>query len=89
MTNGDLNRIAGFIWNIADGALRDVSVRGIYRDVIFPMTVIRRPDAVLKLIKQLDEADVANKHVDLAVSFIHRTSSNYTCPVKVRVIDKR
>jgi hypothetical protein len=44
------------------------------------MTVTRRPDAVLepsneavlKLIKQLDEAGVANKHVDLAVSFIHR-----------------
>jgi len=80
MTNGDLNRIAGFIWNIADGVLRDVYVRGIYRDVILPMTVIRRPDAVLessnevvlKLIKQLDEAGVANKHIDLAVSFIHR-----------------
>ena len=70
MANGDLNWIAGFIWNIADDVLRDVYVRGKYRDVILPMTVIRRLDAVLeptkeavlKLNKQLDEAGVANKH---------------------------
>jgi hypothetical protein len=47
MPNGDLNWIAGFIWNIADDVLRDVYVRGKYRDVILPMTVIRRLDAVL------------------------------------------
>jgi type I restriction enzyme M protein len=70
MTNGDLNWIAGFIWNIADDVLRDVYVRGKYRDVILPMTVIRRLDAVieptkedvLKLNKQLDDAGIANKH---------------------------
>ncbi len=69
MPNGDLNWIAGFIWNFADDVLRDVYVRGKYRDVILPMTVIRRldavleptKDAVLKLNKQLDEAGVANK----------------------------
>ena len=67
MENGQLNWIAGFIWNIADDVLRDVYVRGKYRDVILPMTVIRRLDAVLepsmeavlKLSKQLDEAGVA------------------------------
>ncbi len=67
--NGQLNWIAGFIWNIADDVLRDVYVRGKYRDVILPMTVIRRLDAVLeptkaavlKLNDQLDEAGVANK----------------------------
>lgn len=67
--NGQLNWIAGFIWGIADDVLRDVYVRGKYRDVILPMVVIRRLDAVLeptkeavlKLSKQLDGAGVANK----------------------------
>jgi len=39
--------ISDFIWNIADNRLRDVYVRGKYRDVILPMTVLRRLDAVL------------------------------------------
>ncbi len=41
------NALASFIWNIADDVLRDVYVRGKYRDVILPMTVIRRLDALL------------------------------------------
>ena len=40
--------ISNFIWGIADDVLRDVYVRGKYRDVILPMTVIRRLDAVLE-----------------------------------------
>lgn len=40
------NRIVSFIWNIADDVLRDVFVRGKYRDVILPMSVLRRLDAV-------------------------------------------
>jgi len=48
MENGQLTWIANFIWNIADDHLRDVYVRGKYRDVILPMTVIRRLDAVLE-----------------------------------------
>ena len=42
-----LNWLTNFIWGIADDALRDIYVRGKYRDVILPMTVIRRLDAVL------------------------------------------
>ena len=42
----------GFIWGIADDVLRDLYVRGKYRDVILPMTVIRRLDAVLEPTKQ-------------------------------------
>lgn len=42
------NSIVSFIWCIADDCLRDVYVRGKYRDVILPMTVIRRLDAVLE-----------------------------------------
>lgn len=45
MENGQLNWIANFIWGIADDVLRDVYVRGKYRDVILPMTVILRLDA--------------------------------------------
>ena len=43
-----LNSISNFIWNIANDILRDQYVRGKYRDVILPMTVIRRLDAVLE-----------------------------------------
>jgi type I restriction enzyme M protein len=65
--------ISNFIWNIADDVLRDIYVRGKYRDVILPMTVIRRldavleptKDAVLKMKEQLDKAGVANQHAAL------------------------
>ena len=43
--------ISDFIWNIADDRLRDVYVRGKYRDVILPFTVLRRLDAVLEATK--------------------------------------
>lgn len=69
MQNGQLNWITNFIWNIADDVLRDVFVRGKYRDVILPMTVIRRLDevlepskeAVLRMKEQLDKAGIANQ----------------------------
>jgi type I restriction enzyme M protein len=73
MSNGDLNWITNFIWGIADDVLRDVYVRSKYRDVILPMTVIRRLDAVLEPTKQrvldmkehLDAMSVANQDVAL------------------------
>ena len=63
------NQIVNFIWGIADDCLRDVYVRGKYRDVILPMTVIRRLDAmlegskerVLALKKRLDDAAIVNQ----------------------------
>lgn len=69
MSNGDLNWIANFIWGIADDVLRDLYVRGKYRDVILPMTVLRRLDAVLEPSKQavldmkasLDKAKVVHQ----------------------------
>ena len=69
MSNGDLNWIANFIWGIADDVLRDLYVRGKYRDVILPMTVLRRLDAVLEPTKKavldmkasLDEAGITNQ----------------------------
>ena len=51
-TTPNLNWIANYIWGIADDVLRDVYVRGKYRDVILPMTVLRRLDAVLEPTKQ-------------------------------------
>ena len=51
-SNGDLNWIANYIWGIADDVLRDLYVCGKYRDVILPMTVLRRLDAVMEGSKQ-------------------------------------
>ena len=52
MSTTDLNWIANYIWGIADDVLRDLYVRGKYRDVTLPMTVLRRLDAVLEDSKQ-------------------------------------
>lgn len=47
------NKIVSFIWSIADDCLRDVYVRGKYRDVILPMVVLRRLDALLETTKDV------------------------------------
>ena len=44
----NLSWIANFLWGVADEVLRDVYVRGKYRDVILPMVVLQRLDAVLQ-----------------------------------------
>src|SRR5947208_2143968 len=67
--DANLNWVANFIWGIADDVLRDLYVRGKYRDVILPMTVLRRLDAVLEPTKQsvlgmktsLDKAKITNQ----------------------------
>ncbi|MEX2553503.1 MAG: class I SAM-dependent DNA methyltransferase [Actinomycetota bacterium] len=48
MDNSQLTWITNFIWGIADDVLRDLYVRGKYRDVILPMIVIRRLDGLLE-----------------------------------------
>ena len=73
MNHSDLNWITNFIWSIADDVLRDIYVRGKYRDVILPMTVLRRLDAVLEPTKKtvlemkavLDKAEINEQ--DLAL----------------------
>jgi type I restriction enzyme M protein len=73
MDQPQLSWITSFIWGIADDVLRDLYVRGKYRDVILPMTVLRRLDAVLEPTKQavlemkatLDLAGIANQEVAL------------------------
>ena len=52
MQDTQLNRISNFLWSVSDDLLRDLYVRGKYRDVILPMTVLRRLDAVLEPTKQ-------------------------------------
>ena len=46
------NKLVSFIWGIADDVLRDLFRRGKYQDVILPMCVIRRMDAVLEPTKK-------------------------------------
>ena len=73
MTNGDITWIANYIWSIVDDVLRDLYTRGKYRDVVLPMTVLRRLDVVLEGTKQavldtkdmLDEAGIVDQDAAL------------------------
>ncbi len=73
MTNGDITWIANYIWGIVDDVLRDLYTRGKYRDVVLPMTVLRRLDVVLEGTKQavldmkdkLDEVGVVDQDAAL------------------------
>ena len=52
------SQIVSFIWSIADDCLRDVFLRGQYRDVILPMVVLRRLDALLEPTKEEVEEEI-------------------------------
>jgi type I restriction enzyme M protein len=73
MNPANTAKIASFIWGIADDVLRDLYVRGKYRDVILPFTVLRRLDAVLEPTKNkvmelkrvLDEAKIVEQDESL------------------------
>jgi len=73
MDQSQYSMIVSFIWNVADDVLRDLYVRGKYRDVILPMTVLRRLDAVLEPTKQavldmkasLDKEGIAHQDAPL------------------------
>lgn len=58
------NQIVSFIWSIADDVLRDVFLRGQYRDVILPMVVLRRLDALLEPTKVEVEQEIAESGLD-------------------------
>ena len=87
--------ISSFIWGIADDVLRDHYVRGKYRDVILPVTVIRRLDAVLEPTKeavlrmkvQLDEAGITNQ--DRALRQASGEAFYNTSPFKLRDLRAR
>src|SRR5438876_6316236 len=73
MTNETIKWIVSFIWGIADDVLRDLFKRGKYPDVILPMCVIRRMDAVLEATKpavldtkkMLDDARITEQRAAL------------------------
>ncbi len=87
--------ISSFIWGIADDVLRDVYVWGKYRDVILPMTVIRRLDAVLEPTKeavlrmkaQLDDAGITNQ--DRALRQASGEAFYNTSPFRLRDLASR
>lgn len=70
------NRVVSFLWGIADEVLRDLFKRGKYPDVILPMCVLRRLDAVLEPTKQavlktketLDSAGITAQHAALCAA---------------------
>lgn len=70
------NKIVSFIWGIADDVLRDLFKRGKYADVILPMCVLRRMDAVLESTKKdvldtkamLDKAGITEQRAALAAA---------------------
>jgi len=96
MSESTLNWIANFIWSIADDVLRDVYVRGKCRDVILPMTVIRRLDAVLEPTKQdvlnakkrLDRIGITNQETALkqaaGQAFYNTSPFWFLCPSLTR-----
>lgn len=64
MDHSTHNKIVSFIWSIADDCLRDVFVRGKYRDVILPMFVLRRLDCLLEPSKDTVLEEVRFQHED-------------------------
>src|ERR1700737_4259360 len=82
------NNMVSFIWGIADDVLRDLFKRGKYPDVILPMCVIRRMDAVLEPTKKavletkkmLDEARITEQRAALcdAASQAFYNTSRFT-----------
>jgi len=95
MENGQMTWITNFIWGIADDVLRDLYVRGKYRDVILPMTVIRRLDAVLEPTKQAvlamkDSLDNAGfVHQDIALRTAAKQAFYNTSPFTLRDLKAR
>jgi type I restriction enzyme M protein len=90
-----LNWITNFVWGIADDVLRDLYVRGKYRDVILPMVVLRRLDALLESSKQavldtkqsLDEAEIV--HQDQALRQAAGQAFYNTSPYTLRDLASR
>jgi len=58
------NKLVSFIWSIADDCLRDVYVRGKYRDIILPMVVLRRLDTLLEPTKDAILAEVQDQQAE-------------------------
>lgn len=68
MNHSAHNSLVSFIWSIADDCLRDVYVRGKYRDVILPMVVLRRLDSLLEVTKEAVLEEVKFQQEDLGLT---------------------
>ncbi len=76
MNQATHNKIVSFIWGIADDVLRDLFKRGKYPDVILPMCVLRRMDAVLESTKKkvletkklLDDSGITEQRAALSAA---------------------
>lgn len=71
MDHSSHNKIVSFIWSIADDCLRDVFVRGKYRDVILPMFVLRRIDCLLEDTKEKVFKEMEYQKSDLKLNELH------------------
>lgn len=95
MDSAQFSSLVSFLYGIANVALRDVYVRGKYRDVILPMVVIRRLDAVLEPTKEavlamkatLDGAGIANQ--DAALSREAKQAFYNASPFRLRDLQSR
>jgi len=67
------NKLVSFIWSIADDCLRDVYVRGKYRDVILPMVVLRRLDTLLEPTKGKVLEELAFKKKEMKLTELDDT----------------
>src|SRR5690554_5257621 len=84
------NKLVSFIWSIADDCLRDVYVRGKYRDVILPMVVLRRLDTLLEPSKEavleelrfqreeMDSFELDNDALQAASGYVFYNTSKWT-----------
>ena len=97
MQDTQLSQISNFIWGVADDLLRDVYVRGKYRDVILPMTVLRRLDAVLEPTKQkvleekkwLDDAGIGTEEQTAVLEQAAGQAFYNTSPFNLRDLTSR
>ena len=90
MNHNSHNKLVSFIWRIADDCLRDVYVRGKYRDVILPMVVLRRLDTLLEPTKQavleeiryqkeeMGETELDNEPLRQASGYVFFNTSQWT-----------
>ncbi|MFD0990474.1 N-6 DNA methylase [Mariniflexile jejuense] len=90
MNKSSHNKLVSFIWSIADDCLRDVYVRGKYRDVILPMIVLRRLDALLEPTKeavleelefqkvQMGFTELEDKGFEQATGYVFYNTSKWT-----------
>ncbi|WP_337904311.1 N-6 DNA methylase [Mesomycoplasma ovipneumoniae] len=82
----EYNKLISFIWSVADDCLRDFYVRGKYRDVIIPMTLIKRFDSVIEpkkadIMKEKEKAEKqrsdVRKTLDIRVKLPFYNISNF------------